>query len=463
MTAPASRITVVGLGPGNPELRTLGAQRALDAAERIILRTRIHPGLGDLATDQRVLDCDDLYESAGDFGDLYPAIAQRVLSMARAGENVVFAVPGHPRFGEKSVQLVEAGARDLGIPVEVLDAVSFLDTAAGAVEADPLAEGLQVADAEELAATVSADPFASGKLGIDPTRPLLVGQLYNRQIASATKIALSRVYPDEHAVILVHAAGVSGSEAMLNVSLHVLDRYNVDHLTSLWVPPLEPLDAVRSPETINRIVAHLRAPGGCPWDRAQTPETLRNQVLEEAYEVMDAIDAGEQGGLVEELGDLLLLITMQAQIAEESGAFLIEDVFEGINRKLIRRHPHVFGSVSATTPEAVIATWEGVKEIERAEKGEPPAKQNPVDRLPRAMPITRKVVEILAPRSNLASPENPDVGNELLAVIRVLIERGVDPDVALEASLRTLIDRRTSVSDGSAVAGIEGIHGRESA
>jgi hypothetical protein len=186
-------------------------------------------------------------------------------------------------------------------------------------------------------------------------------------------------------------------------------------------------------------------------------------VLEEAYEVVDAIDTGDQGGLVEELGDLLLLIAMHAQIAEESGAFLIEDVFEGVNRKLIRRHPHVFGSGSATTPEAVVATWEGVKEIERAEKGEPPAKQNPIDRLPRAMPITRKVVEILAPRSSLASPDDPDAGNELLNDVRVLIERGLDPDLALEASLRKLIDQRIVVSEGSPVARSEGRQGRESA
>jgi tetrapyrrole methylase family protein/MazG family protein len=463
MTTPASRITIIGLGPGNPELRTVGAQRALDAAEHIILRTRIHPGLGDLAADPRVTDCDDLYESAGDFGDLYPAIAQRVLSVARTGQNVVFAVPGHPRFGEKSVPLVEAGARDLGIPVDVLDAVSFLDTAAGAVRTDPLAEGLQVADAEELAAMVDADPFASGRLGINPTRPLLVGQLFNRELASATKIALSRVYPDEHVVILVQAAGVSGNKAVRNVRLHALDRQDVDHLTSLWVPPLQSLDAVRSPETLTRIVAHLCAPGGCSWDRQQTAETLRNQVLEEAYEVVDAIDAGDQGGLVEELGDLLLLITMQAQIAEENGAFLIEDVFEGVNRKLIRRHPHVFGSGSATTAEAVIATWEGVKEIERAEKGESSANRLPIDRLPRAMPITRKIVEILAPRTSLASPADTDVGNDLLEAVRDLIERGLDPDTALEASFRKSIDQPTCVPGGSAVAGIESVQGRESA
>lgn len=463
MSALPSRITIVGLGPGNPELRTVGAQRALDSAAHIILRTRIHPGLGDLAADPRVTDCDDLYQSAGDFGELYSAIAERVLKAARSGQNTVFAVPGHPRIGEKSVPLVEAGARHLGIPVEILDAVSFLDAVAGAVQVDPLAQGLQVVDAEQLATTVNADPFAAGQLGIDPTRPVLVGQLYNRDLASAAKIALSRLYPDEHLVVLVQAAGVVSDEAVKIVPLYALDRNDVGHLTSAWVPPMGILDAVRSPESVTRIVAHLRAPGGCPWDREQTSQTLRNQVLEEAYEVVDAIDVGDQGGLVEELGDLLLLITMQAQIAEESGAFRIEDVFEGVNRKLIRRHPHVFGAVSATTPEAVIATWEEVKEIERSEKGEPPATLNPIDRLPRAMPTTRKVVEVLAPRETLAAPEGPEAGNELLGAVRVLIERGIDPDVALEASLRKFIDEGIGVSGSSAVPGIESAHGRESA
>jgi tetrapyrrole methylase family protein / MazG family protein len=463
MTDSASRITIMGLGPGNAELRTVGAQRALDAAERIILRTRIHPGLDDLVADPRVTDCDDLYESVGDFGELYPAIAQRVVSAARTSQNLVFAVPGHPRIGENSVPLVEAGARDLGILVDVLDAVSFIDAAASAVQVDPLAHGVQVVDAEELAATVNRDPFASGQLDIDPTRPLLVGQLYNRELASAVKIALTRVYPDEYFVILIEAAGVLGSQSVKEVRLHELDRQDVDHLTSLWVPPMGPLAALRSPESLRRIVAHLRGPGGCPWDREQTPQTLRNQVLEEAYEVVDAIDARDPGWLVEELGDLVLLVIMQAQIAEENGAFIIEDVFEGINRKLIRRHPHVFGSVSATTPEAVIATWEKVKEIERAEKGEPPAKQNLIDRLPRAMPITRKVVEILAPRDTLAAPEDPNAGNDLLDAVRALVERGLDPDLALEASLRKSIDQRIGVSNGSAETGIESVQGRESA
>jgi tetrapyrrole methylase family protein/MazG family protein len=463
MTAPVSRITIVGLGPGNPSLRTIGAQRALDSADRIILRTRVHPGLDDLATDARVTDCDDLYESACDFDALYPAIASRVVGTARSGGAVVFAVPGHPRIGERSVPLIEAAAREFGVPIDVLDGVSFLDVIAGALQIDPLARGLQIADAEELAELIGGEPFTSGQLGVDPTRPLLVAQLYNRDLASAVKIALSRVYPDEYLVAIVKAAGIPGEQSTRELPLQALDRQDVDHLTSLWVPPMPSMDAVRSLESLTRLVARLRAPGGCPWDREQTPGSLRNAVLEEAYEVVDAIDAGNEAELAEELGDLLLLVTMQAQIAEEGGAFRIEDIFEGVNRKLIRRHPHVFGSVSATTPDAVIATWEGVKASERAEKGSPAEKPNPIDRLPRAMPVTRKAAEILAPRTSLEAPQDPTAGNGLLAAIAAVIERGLDPELALEASLRHSIDSGVDIEGVSQDAGIQTERGRESA
>lgn len=448
MTASASRITIIGLGPGNPELRTLGTQRALDTADRIILRTRIHPGLDDLAADPRVTDCDDLYDRADAFESLYQNIARRVLDAVGAGGTVVFAVPGHPRFGERSVPLIEIDAGALGIPVDVLDAVSFVDAAANAMETDPLAQGLQVADAEYLAATVDADPFATGQLGVDPTRPLLVAQLYNAALAAAAKIALSRLYPDDHSVMLIQAAGILPGQDVRTLSLHSLDRQQVHHLTSLWVPPLAPLEAVRSPDSLPRIVARLRASGGCPWDREQTHASLRDAVLAEAYEVVDAIDDEDANGLAEELGDLLLLITMHAQIAEEDGSFRIEDVFEGINRKLVRRHPHVFGSVAAATPADVVTTWEGVKAAEREEKGDTPARQNRVDRLPRAMPATRKVIEVLAARRMLEAPIDANAGDHLLAAVKSLIDRGLDPERALETALRKFVGG-TSDSDGA--------------
>jgi len=126
------------------------------------------------------------------------------------------------------------------------------------------------------------------------------------------------------------------------------------------------------------VVAQLRSPeGGCPWDLAQTPQTLTPYVIEEAYEVVDAIRSGDTGAIAEELGDLLLQVVLQAQIASESGTFSLTEVTQGITQKLIRRHPHVFGDVEVQNVEQVRQNWEQIK---AAEKGEPSPDTQPVSR-----------------------------------------------------------------------------------
>jgi tetrapyrrole methylase family protein/MazG family protein len=254
-------------------------------------------------------------------------------------------------------------------------------------------------------------------------------------------LALGRLYPDEHEIIVVRAAGVPGEERIDAISLHALDRQRVDHLTSVWIEPLPSLAAARSPQTLQRIVARLRAPGGCPWDRAQTHETLRRAAIEEAYETVDAIDAGEPANLAEELGDLLLQVALHAQLAEEAGDFTLEDVYDHVSRKLIRRHPHVFGEVEAPTPAAVVRTWEAVKAEERKRAGEKPKPANPLERLPRAMPAFDKATALLSPRKGSAIREASDAelrtaGDPILAAIEAAVAAGLEPDAALTAALR---------------------------
>jgi tetrapyrrole methylase family protein/MazG family protein len=442
----SGQITVIGLGPGDADLRTVGAQRALDAADRVVLRTKEHPGIADIVSDERTTACDDIYERAASFNEVYPAIAERVVALASAGECVVYAVPGHPRFAERSVFLIQELATGQGIPVTMLDAVSFVEVTASAVNSDPIDAGLQIVDAQQLAAVVNMEPFGAGSLGVDPVRPLIVAQLYSQGMAAAVKLALTRVYPDEHPVTLVRVA--ADGETTRNIPLAQLDREQPDHLTSLWVGPLAPLDAFRSVETLTRIVARLRAPGGCPWDREQTPQSLRNSVLEEAYEVVEAIDSEDYAALSEELGDLLLIVAMQAQLAEEAGDFTIEDVYDGITRKLIRRHPHVFGDVTAQTPDAVVSTWEDVKAAERAQKGAAAPPSNRIDRLPRAMPATRKVIEMLAPRATLSTHPQPGAGDAALQAVTDLIDQGIDPEIAIERALRAMIANRVAEEEG---------------
>lgn len=429
-----AQLTILGLGPGNPAQRTLEAAGVLSTASRILLRTGIHPGVEDLLTDPRVSTCDDLYESGLTFDAVYDAIVERVLERAKESE-FVFAVPGHPLVGERTVKTLLERAEELDIEVRIVAGVSALDVVATALGVDPMAQEAQIIDATELERFVHLVPFNGALPDVSPLRPVLLTQVYSASVASAAKLALSCVFPDDHPVIAATASGVAGRERVEQIALYELDRIAVDHLTSVWVPQLEELSAMRWPLTLHRIAAQLRAPNGCPWDRKQTYASLRNSAIEEAYEVAAAIDENDPDHLAEELGDLLLHVAMQAQIAEELGDFSIGDVLDHVNSKLVRRHPHVFGSASAETPDAVVQTWNDVKASERAAKGLEPEESDPFDRLPMSMPVLYRLADVM--RSETLSQDSGNgLGDELLALVRQVVEAGLDPEVELERAYR---------------------------
>jgi tetrapyrrole methylase family protein/MazG family protein len=425
----------------------------LDNARWIFLRTAVHPGLEDLISDYRVSACDDLYESLPDFDAVYHAIAERIVQAAHDAE-VVFAVPGHPRFGERSVQCVINLAEMRGIDVTVHSAVSALDVVSTALSVDPFSEELQIIDAETLDSIWRHSPFSGGRPDIDPTRPSLVAQIYSRQIASHVKLTLARIYPEHHKIVVINAAGIEQEESIVDCPLFELDHRPVSHLTSVFVPPLDDLDAHRVANSVQRVVAHLRSPQGCPWDREQSHRSLRSAVIEEAYEVVDAIDDADSHHLTEELGDLFLLVAMLAQIADEAGEFSLEDVYDHISRKLIRRHPHVFAEASATTPDEVIATWEGVKRSERGDVHEAgdESKPHPVDTLPRAMPATTRVARLMArsPATNgTASKDSHNLAVEFYDALERLVAAGLDPDAQLLEIARKRIPFNSTANTGN--------------
>jgi tetrapyrrole methylase family protein/MazG family protein len=196
--------------------------------------------------------------------------------------------------------------------------------------------------------------------------PVLIAQIYSRLVASEVKSTLTAIYPDAHPVRLIHGAG-TGEEMIEDLALYEIDRsVHIDLLTSLYVPPL---GEGASFESFQEVVAHLRAPNGCPWDREQTHESLRKHLLEESYEAIAAIDSGRFDAMREEFGDLLLQIMLQSQIASEEGEFTVNDVVKGIYDKIIRRHPHVFGDLKIGGVEGVLANWEKLKEKEREDQG----------------------------------------------------------------------------------------------
>lgn len=352
-------LTIVGLGPGDASLITRQVWHLLSSASEIYLRTSHHPAAAQLPDHLLLHSFDDVYETAESFADVYETIAQTLVRLA-ATSDVVYAVPGNPYVGEATVTAANKAAREASIAVTVLPGLSFVEPVLAALEVD-LLDGVQVVDALALSGFLFAP--------LNPDVPALVGQVYSRHAASELKLVLLSVYGEQHEVALIHAAGTA-DEQVERLPLYEIDRSDhISHLTSLYVPPL-PIKADLT--ALAETVAVLRSPGGCPWDMEQTPQSMRDGFLEEAYEVLAALDAGDEDNLREELGDLLYHIVMQAQMASEAEVFRLSDVVAGIEAKLKRRHPHVWGDWAVSDTAQVLLNWDKLKEQEKAHLEEQP-------------------------------------------------------------------------------------------
>lgn len=202
-------------------------------------------------------------------------------------------------------------------------------------------------------------------------------------------------------------------------------------ISALILDPIELSDVRDAPDGVRGVMDRLRDPiDGCPWDNAQTHESLRPHLLEETYEVLEAIAAGEPAELCEELGDLMMQVVLHAKLAEQAGEFTLDDVAEGIRAKLVRRHPHVFGDGTADTPKLVEGAWERLKARER------PHRESVLDGVPRTLPALARAQSILgrAERNGFArqSSDSRELGERLLN----LVQEARDTDLAAEDALR---------------------------
>ncbi len=443
----AAEIVTLGLGPGRWEDVTLEAQEALaDAAARgqaVYFRTLRHPTVEAIRARFPGLEArsfDTLYDTSETWDSLYSEMARQLCAVAAACDApapVLYAVPGHPLVGERSVREVRRLAREQGIPTRLIAGLSFLEPVCAALGVD-LMDGLQVLDATELAG-LGPEHIAAA---IIPTRPALVAQVYNRRLASGVKLALGELYPDDCEVRLVRSASMPGEEMVLTLKLYELDQgEHADHLTSLYLPPLEPLLPLRAPETLRYLTQRLRSPeGGCPWDRKQTHYSLKRYVLEEAYEVADVLDeigptpppdaftpetvAPELGlKLADELGDLLLQVYLHAEVGRQEGLFTLGDVLEQINAKLIRRHPHVFGEVQVRDAEHVVRNWEEIKRQERIDSGQDVEVESLLRGIPKNMPALAYAQE-LQKKASKTGFEWPEIGDIVAKVVEEAREVG---------------------------------------
>lgn len=460
-------ITIVGLGPGDTRHLTREAWEVLEGAAEVWLRTERHPTVRGLPRGVVVHSFDVLYEEADDFTEVYREIAQRVMALGQRPEGVVYAVPGHPFVGEATVERVVRAAGRAGVNTRIVEGLSFVGATLTALRIDAL-DGLQVLDAIELAQRHHPP--------LDPDVPALVGQLYSRSVASAVKLTLMNQYPNEHEVALVHAAGTP-EQRIDRLLLYRLDHLHGGaaapaHLTTLYVPPLK---GVTGFGAFQDTVAHLRAPEGCPWDREQTHESLRAGLLEEAHESVAAIDRGDMEDLREELGDLLLQIVLQTQIAVEGSAFKMPEVIAGIDAKLKHRHPHVWGGLAVDGTSEVLHNWEALK---REEKGE---RQSILEGVPVSLPalqqahtygervarvgfdwedlsgVVSKVREEMEELEEAATEERreAEVGDLLFAVANWARWLGLDPETALRKANARFARRFAQLEKAAREEGLE--------
>ncbi|MBV6507771.1 MAG: hypothetical protein JJLCMIEE_00828 [Acidimicrobiales bacterium] len=433
-------VVIVGLGPAGPDLVTAGTLEAIASTEHRFVRTARHPSVGVLG---RCHSFDHVYEAAGSFDEAYERMAADLLDAADSHGRILYAVPGSPLVAETTVGLLVSDDR---VATMVVPALSFADLAWARLRLDPVAEGVRLVDGRRFGVE------AAGERG-----PLLVAQCDNRMVLSEMKLAVDE--PPADPVTVLHHLGLP-EERIYDVSWDELDRLvATDHLTSVYIPELAAPIAVEL-SRFAELVRRLREE--CPWDRQQSHASLKRYLLEETYEVLEAIDgldpesAGGFDQLEEELGDLLFQVVFHATIAAEEGRFTLADVARVVHDKLRARHPHVFGDVEAADAEEVRRNWEQIKRDEKPQRGV-------MEAIPQALPALALSTEVL--RSAAALGLNPvaaeadrlrlvelvaelgtevsgeEIGRVLVALVQVCLAAGVDAEDALRLTASGLRNR----------------------
>lgn len=349
------KIMILGLGAGDLDQLPLGVYKRILKSELVYLRTKEHPVVAELENEgAQFTSFDFIYEKYDRFEQVYEEISEFLLDQA-AQQSVTYAVPGHPIVAEQTVQLLLVKGPARGIDIEFAGGQSFIDAMFQALKIDPI-DGFQLLDAM----TLTRDSF-------NLRQHIIIGQVYDTYVASNVKLTLMERLPDDYQIFVVTAAG-SSAEQIEAIALYELDRVvKVDNLTSVYIPPVRDEEILfKEFDKLRQVIADLRGPNGCPWDKKQTHSSLKKYLIEEAYELIEAIGHDDLDHMIEELGDVLLQVMLHAQIGEDDGYFSINDVIESITAKMIRRHPHVFGSVEVDGVEDVLSNWNEIKSQEKS-------------------------------------------------------------------------------------------------
>ncbi|KGP89906.1 hypothetical protein N780_09725 [Pontibacillus chungwhensis BH030062] len=440
-----NHIKVMGLGAADLEQLPLGVYRTLVKGEGVrYARTLDHPVIKALEDEGVTFESfDHVYEEQEQFGDVYETIVEQLIKEAE-GRDIIYVVPGHPMLAEKTVQLLLIAEKNERVSVSIQGGQSYLDDLFTSLQIDPI-EGFQFIDATGFSRSM-----------VEHRQHTVFCQVYDEMIASEVKVSLLEDLPPEFPVYIVDAVG-SKQERIEQVPLFELDhQVELSNLTSVYVPPVSEDQLAHQFFRVRDVIAALRAPDGCPWDRKQTHESLRPYLIEEAYELIQAIDDQDDEGIIEELGDVLLQVLLHSQIGEDEGFFTIDDVILSLTEKMIRRHPHVFSDRQADDVDQVMRNWD---EIKKDEKGleRPSVLDGVVEALPGLMraqelqkkakkvgfdwddpqPMWEKVKEEMdefeeSLRSEAFSDQELEYGDVLFAFVNLARYYKINPELAIQ-------------------------------
>lgn len=462
-----ARISVIGLGPAGLD-RVSNTWRTLlaDPSRRVLVRTLEHPAAAQLAALRELESGDHHYQQAESLEDAYQAMAAWVLEAARTSP-VVYAVPGSPGWGERTVELLRVGAAAAGLEMEVVGGESFLELVLARMGIDPLARGMQVLDARDLPYPLRLD------------LPTVIAQVDRPSVASSLKLALASQLGDEAEVWVLSDLGLA-EEQVAKIQLSELDRVEVGPRTTVVVEGSQ----VGWPGVV-AVVERLRKE--CPWDARQTHHSLVRHVVEEAYELVEAlaqlsptapappVDLPVYLEVEEELGDLLLHALMHTTLAREAGVFDLDGLAEMLRRKLVHRHPHVFAGTEVSGATEVAANWERLKQekkqraslmddipaalpgLERAAKVQRRAATVGFDWSEPAAVIAKLREEIDELEASLDDPASAaaELGDVLFSVVNLARHLHLDSEMALRNAVERFGMRFRSMEAGGPLDGLD--------
>lgn len=447
-------IKIVGLGPGSREAITMGTFELLKNSKNVYFKTEIHPNVEYLKQSGiKFKSYDDKYENFEEIEGICESIAKDLIEKHKKTTEIVYAVPGNPLVAEKSVSNLIELCKKENIEVQVFPAISSIDAMIESLKLDPV-KGIKIIDALDIKKHI-----------LDKRVGTIVTQVYNKSVAAEVKLALIEYYDPNMGIYFVRAAGVKELESIRKIPLCELDKQeDIDSLTSVYIPMN--LQAPKDFYDLLDIMKTLREENGCPWDREQNHKSLKRCLIEECYEVIEAIDKEDEENLVEELGDVLLQVVFHSQIGKEEGNFNINDVVKGICNKLINRHPHVFGKIKVNNCEEVLSNWESIKKQEkgfetyteelthvprsfpalmRAEKVQKKASKLGFD-WKDIKPALEKVIEELNEIKQVYKSQNKEkiteeVGDLIFSTVNIARFLDIDPEYALNYTIDKFIAR----------------------